>query len=250
MTARARIALLVLVIAVTAVAAQSASAATFKASIRGTQYLNWSVSGTTDSCEVRRGEGAGEVRFSFKSSSSSTLFVSSARKAPNMVGSIPSKATGTISGSFTDSLATACPGFEPKPTYTDPTDGCGTNDFGLRVDLKTRGAFVHVTGPGQLKSTGECPFAFDKLLSTDLSACGDGVNLWQRSWGISSYHGQGLFASKLHISSKSLLRTRKGKRKVITGRAIVSCSQPSNFYSGPVTMNGELKYSLTLKRTG
>ncbi|MBI5309926.1 MAG: hypothetical protein HZB14_02675 [Actinobacteria bacterium] len=258
MTARARIALLVLSIAVFAAFAQSASAASFKVSVRGTQYLNWSLDGNTNNCEVRRGQGSGEAKFSFKSTGRNSLFVGSGRKAPRIVGSVNAQANGTISGSFSDTLVTACDPFAPADPYIAPATGCGDTSFGLRVDLKTRGAFVYVNGPsmpgsgGSIAAVGLCPFPIDNslLLSTDLSACGDGSNLWQRSWGVASSGGQGLFASKLSISSKRLLKTRKGKSKVITGRAVVSCNVPASLYAGGVTMSGELKYTLTLKRTG
>ena len=242
-----------LALLVLALIVPTASAAVFKASIKGTQEVSWSVDGTTSACESRRGTGSGVAKFSFKSPKSAPLFVGSGRKAPKIVGSLTTKATGTQSGSFSETVATACPGFEPGDPYTTPAQGCGATSFGIRVDFKTRGAFVNVTGPSvplgpvSLANTG-CPTSLDAHpMSNDLTACGDGVAQDQRSWGIADAAGEGLLFSKLHISSKKLLKTKKRKSKKITGRAVVDCNVPS-LYSGGISYKAELKYTLTLKR--
>lgn len=237
---------------------QLASAASFKVSVRGTQYLKWSLDGTRGSCEIRRGMGGGEVNFAFKSAKAQPVFVGKSGRRLEVTGSIPSVATGTITGQFSDTLATACPNFAPADPYIPPTAGCGASKFGIRMDLQTRGAFVYVTGPNvpltsgsTSASPGGCPFPIDSslLFSSDLSACGDGSNLWQRSWGMAFSNGEGLFAGKLSISARKLLKTKKRRSAIITGRSVVSCNVASQ-YSGGVTYGGQLKYTLTFKRTG
>lgn len=241
-----------------ALATASAGAATFKTSVKGSQELSWSLDGTTSGCEVRRGQGSGVVKFSFKSPKSANLFVSSARKAPNIVGSLGTKAVGSISGSFSDTLSAACGGFEPGPPVVHDASGCGATAFNLRMDFKTRGKFVHVTGPslpgGPVSTAANgtpCPFPIDDslLFSTDLAACGDGTAIWDRSFGVATSGGRGLLLTKLAISSKSLLKTKKRHSKVITGRAVVDCSVPSFPYTSPVKMKAELKFTLTMKRS-
>lgn len=258
MSAHARITVLLLVIGSIIVAApQVAGAASFKASVSGTQYLKWSLDGTSGNCEIRRGTGGGEVNFKFKPAGSQPIYAAKSGKRLKLTGSLPSVATGTIAGQFSDTVATACPGFTPADPYIPPTAGCGATKFGVRMDLQSRGAFVYVTGPNvplpsgsTAVSPGGCPFPIDTslLLSSDMSACGDGLNLWQRSWGVSYSSGEGLFASKLSISARKLFKTKRRRSAVITGRAVVSCNVPSQ-YTGGVTYSGELKYTLTLKRT-
>lgn len=257
MTARARIALLVVAGAVTLAAAlpQFADAADFKMTVRGSQTFNWSLDGLTSNCEVRRGSGSGTSSFKFKSSSSSPVNVNTRKKHPRIGTSNNATAIGTVTGSFSDTVATPCDGFYPADPFIAPTTGCGDTKEGLRLDLVPRGAFVYVTGPNvplgpvSTSATGDCPspVGTSLLLSSDLTACGDGQNLWQRSWGV-AYSGRGLFASKLSISGKRLAKTRKGKTASITGRAVVDCNVPASFYSGGVTMRGELKYTLSFKR--
>ena len=84
-------------------------------------------------------------------------------------------------------------------------------------------------------------------MSSDLSQCGDGTDLYRRSWGVSG--AAGLLASKFSISIRTLLKTRKGKSKSITGKAVVDCS-PLSTYTAPRPIKAELKYTLTFKRTG
>lgn len=243
------------VVALTAALPQFAAAASFKMTVRGSQTFSWSLDGLTSSCEVRRGTGSGTSSFKFKSSSSSLVNVNTRKKHPSIGTSNTATATGTVTGNFSDTLATACEGYFPADSYIAPTTGCGDTKEGLRLDLVPRGAFVYVTGPNvplgpvSTAASGDCPSPVGSslLLSSDLSACGDGQNLWQRSWGV-AYSGRGLFASKLSISGKRLAKTRKGKTAQITGRAVVDCNVPASFYSGGVTMTGELKYTLSFKR--
>jgi hypothetical protein len=93
-----------------------------------------------------------------------------------------------------------------------------------------------------------CPFplggSFDD--GSDRTSCGDGRVLYKRSWGVSSAYGQGLLASRIHMTPKQLF---KGKRKVvtITGRKSIECTVSSS-YSGGIKMVATLTYTLTLKR--
>jgi hypothetical protein len=229
----------------------AAGAATFSAKISGQQELTWKLDGTTGNCEIRHGAGTGTVAFKFKSSKSSLIAVA----AGNVVGSINTVANGSISGSFTDTVQTPCPGFAPLDPYTDSTAGCGATHYGIRVDISRHGAFVYVTGPevplgpvSIAQSGGDCPFpdgGYSWSTSGDRSACGDGKQVWQRSWGVGG--PTGLFATRLHVSQKGLLRVKKGKTKSLTGRKDVDCTTDSQ-YSGDIGMTGKLTYTLSLRR--
>lgn len=224
-------------------AAQAASSGTFKVSASGKQSLTWSVSGTRGSCEIQTGTGSGSASLSFKSPKAGILFVS---KSGGIVGSVPTKATGERTGTFTETH-TACPGFEEVPPFTADASGCGSYKTGIRMDFKTKNAFTWVTGPATPLPGGACPSYGDYSLSSDYSACGDSFTQYKRSWGM-VYGGAGLFASKLGISMKTLLKVKKGKKKTITGKAKVDC-KPASTYSNPLTIQGDLKYSLVFKRT-
>jgi hypothetical protein len=239
-------------VTIVAAAPSPAGAVVFNTSITGKQDLTWKVDGTAGNCEIRRGTGSGTVSFRFKSSKPAPAFSGSSRRLSFTV-SIPSVATGSITGAFTDTVETPCPGFAPGDPYTEETDGCGATRFGIRVDVSSHGAFLYVTGPNTplgpvsiSQSGGHCPFplgasSFDTSL--DRSECGDGKQLWRRSWGVSSSGGQGLFASRVHMTPKQLKR----KKLTITGRSSVDCTVPSQ-YSGGVKLTGKLTFTLSLKR--
>lgn len=224
-------------------AAQAASSGTFKVSANGKQSLSWSINGSRGSCEIQTGVGSGTSNLSFKSSKSAMLFVS---RSGGIVGSLNTKATGERAGAFTETY-TACPGFEPPPTYVADASGCGGYSTGVRLDFRTKNAFTWVTGPAFPLPGGACPTFGDFLLSTDLAACGDSSTQYKRSWGL-AYGGVGLYITKLGISMKTLLKVKKGKKKTITGKASVDC-KPASTFSNPLTIKGELKYSLVFKRT-
>lgn len=228
-----------------------ADAALYRTSIRGSQELTWTVDGTTGGCEIRRGTGDGTVRFTFRSVKPQLLNAG----RDGLQGSLPSVATGSITGRFTDAVETPCPDQEPGEPFVAPADGCGATRFGLRVDATPRGAFTYFTGPvtplgpaSTAQAGGECPFPVDLpvLESTDMGACGDGDQLWQRSWGVSASRGEGLLASRVQIGAKRL--PRKGRSRQLTGRAAVECTLPSQ-YTGGVALRGALTYTLTVKRT-
>jgi hypothetical protein len=202
------------------------------------------LNGTRGSCDVQTGNGSGSSGFTFKSSKAAFVTVS---KSSGILGSIDNSLKGTRAGSFTETHAT-CPGYEPPPTFTADASGCGEYNSGLRMDFKTKNALTWVVGPAMPLPGGACPGYGDYLLSSDLAACGDSTTQYKRSWG-AAYNGVGLFASKLGISTKSLLKVKKGKKKTITGKATVDCA-PQSTYSNPLTLKGELKYSLVFKRTG
>ena len=233
----------------------SAGAAVYRASISGSQEVSWKVDGTSGSCEIRRGKGEGKVSFRFASNKPAPVTAGKSGRGLAFVGSIPSTAKGTIAGAFTDSPETPCTGFEPGPAVTDPAGGCGATKFGLRVDLTAKGAFVYVTGPrvplgpvSIAQSSGECPFPVDGsfLDSTDFAACGDGKQLWKRSWGVASSAGSGLLASRWHMTPSQL--PKRKRTRVFPKRANVDCTMPSR-YTGGVRITGTLKYTLTLKRS-
>jgi hypothetical protein len=115
------------------------------------------------------------------------------------------------------------------------------------MDFKTKSGLTWVVGPASPLPFGPCPNYTDYLFSSDLTACGGSNTPYKRSWGL-SYGGAGLFATKLNISMKSLLKVKKGKKKTITGKATIDC-KPKSSYSNPITLKGELKYSLVFKRT-
>ena len=231
---------------------QGAGATVFKTSIRGQQELDWKLDGTTGSCEIRHGTGSGHVGFHFASSKPAPGLSASAKRLAFTV-SIPSVAKGSLAGAFTDTVETPCPGFTPSETFTEDASGCGATKFGLRVDVISRGAFLYVTGPNAplgpvsiAQSGGYCPFPLGGSswdTSLDRTECGDGKQLWQRSWGVSSSGGEGLFASRIHMTPKPF----KGKKLTITGRKSIECTIPSQ-YTGGVKMTGKLTYTLTLKR--
>jgi hypothetical protein len=233
----------------------SAGAAVYRASISGSQEVSWKVDGTSGNCEIRRGRGEGKVSFRFASAKSALVTAGKSGGGLAFVGSIPSTAKGTIAGAFTNVPETPCPGFEPGPSVTDPTDGCGATKFGLRVDLTAKGAFVYVTGPrvplgpvSIAQSSGGCPFPLDGsfLDSTDFTACGDGKQLWNRSWGVASSAGRGLLASRWHLTPNQL--PKRNRTRAFAKRTNVNCKMPSG-YSGGVQITGTLKYTLTLKRS-
>ena len=242
----------------TALAATPAHGADYKVTVSGKQELSWKVDGTTGNCEIRRGAGSGSVTFRFRDRGAAPAGATAQGKGMYFGTSIPSKATGEIQGAFTDSLATACPGFGPGDPVIAPVKGCGAMTFGVRVDFQYRSdGFVYVTGPevplgpvSLAALTGECPFplggGFDS--GSDRSACGDGNQLYKRSWGVSSAFGQGLFASRIAVKPKALLRPKR-KTVVLTGSARVDCTIPSQ-YSGGVKITGKLTFALTAKRVG
>jgi hypothetical protein len=233
----------------------SAEAASYRASISGSQKVSWKVDGTSGNCEIRRGKGEGTVSFRFASAKPAPVAAGKSGGGLAFVGSIPATAKGTIAGAFTDSPETPCPGFEPSPSVTDPAGGCGATKFGVRVDLTAKGAFVYVTGPrvplgpGSIsQSSGDCPFPVDGsfLDSTDFAACGDGKQLWKRSWGVASSGGRGLLASRWHLTPQQL--PKRKRTRVFPRRATVDCTMPSR-YTGGVRITGTLNYTLTLKRS-
>lgn len=249
---RSRGVLVAVTVVVALPAASDAHAALYRASITGQQELTWKVDGTQGSCEIRRGTGSGKVAFRFRSQKSQLL--NGAARRLSLQGSLPSVATGSIAGTFTEATQTPCPGFEPRDATTSPADGCGPTRFGIRVDLTPRGSFVHLTGPSTplgpvsiAQAGGSCPFPVDESLTTssDFKACGDGRELFRRSWGVASSGGRGLFASRISSSSKRPLR--KGASRRLTGRAVVDCTMESS-YSGGVQLKGTLRYTLTVKR--
>jgi hypothetical protein len=221
-----------------------AKSGSFKISVSGTQSLSWSLNGTTGTCEIRSAVGSGTNKFSFKSPKSTTVFVSS---SAGVVGSLNAVATGTRTGSFTTATVTPCPDFEPSPTFSDDASGCGAFKYNLRLDFKQKNAFQYVTGPGVSNPSGLCPSPTSSslFLSTELTQCGDGNALYKRSFGISG--DTGLLASRLSLSTKKLLKTKKGKSKTITGTSNVECSPPSS-YNAPLTIRAQLKYKVTFKR--
>jgi hypothetical protein len=226
-------------------------AAVFRATVSGQQELSWKLDGTTGDCEIRHGIGHGDVKITFKSSKSALIAVAGG----NVVGSINAVAKGSISGSFTDTLQTPCPGFGPLDPYSDSTAGCGPLRYGVRVDVSRHGAFVYVAGPevplgpvSIAQSGGDCPFpdgGYSWSTSGDRTACGDGKQVWQRSWGVGG--PTGLFASRMHVTNKGLLRVKKGSTKHLTGRKDVDCTTDSQ-YTGDIPMTGKLTYTLSLKR--
>jgi hypothetical protein len=223
--------------------ASAASSGTFKVTSSGTQSLSWSVSGTRGSCEIQTGSGSGATSFSFKSAKAASLYVS---KSGGIVGSLTSGAKGDQTGTFTESY-TPCPGFENRNPFVADASGCGARKFDVRMDFKTTHGLTYVVGPAQQLPGGVCPTFGDYLSSSDLTACGDSDTQYKRSWGL-SYGGIGLFATKMNISMKSLLKLKKGKKKTLTGKATIDC-KPASTYSNPVVLKGELKYSLTFKRS-
>ena len=246
---------LVLISLTAAAPAASARSVAYRATISGQQELEWKVDGVTTGCESRRGAGKGRVAFRFREQRAIPTSANSFGKEMTFNVSIPSKATGSISGAFTDSVATACPGFAPREPLTSPVTGCGSTTFGLRVDVQLRGAYLYVTGPNTplgpvstSQTSGDCPFQLGGGITTtsDRSACGDGTQLWKRSWGVSSAQGQGLFASRIANSGRGLLRPKR-RTTTLSKRVAVDCTVPSQ-YSGGVKITGVLRYTLTLRR--
>ncbi len=229
-------------------AASSAQAALYRATFSGTQELSWKVDGTSGNCEIRRGAGQGAVKLTIKGDRSALLTAGTRRL--DLLGSIPSTARGTITGSFTETVVTPCEGFEPGAPITAKTDGCGAVKFGVRLDLKPVGAFTYLFGPGSPgPRSGECPFYIDNALasSSDLSACGDSVTQQhRRNWAVSSSGGQGLFGGRLTAAQAKPLK--KGRSRTLTVRIPVSCTVPST-YTGGVKITGVAKYQLKLRRT-
>ncbi len=232
----------------------SAGAAVYRASISGSQSVSWKVDGTRGGCEIRRGAGSGKATLRFASAKPALVTAGRSRGGLSFVGSIPSVAKGTIAGAFTDSPQTPCPGFEPQPSRSDPTDGCGATKFGVRVDLIAKGAFMYATGPSvplgpvsTAQNTGDCPSPSSSafLDSNDFTACGDGRQLWKRSWGIVSSGAAGLLASRLHLTPGQLPARRRSRS--FAKSVAVECTMPSS-YSGGVRITGALRYTLTLRR--
>ena len=241
---RTRVGFILLALAlIVPTSAGAASSGTFKVTVSGKQSLSWSLDGTHGNCEIRRGTGSGQVDLSFKSDKAASLFVS---KSGGIVGSIPTRAKGTRSGNYGETTQTPCPWLEPSSPFTAEAGSCGAFNSSIRVDFKTKGAFSWTTGSAQPLPSGACPAFGDYLLSTDLTQCGDSNTQYKRSSGL-AYGGIGLYSAKLAISMKSLLKLRKGKKETITARTSVDC-RPASTLSSPITLNGELKYSLVFKR--
>lgn len=237
-----------------AVVAVPASATSYKATVSGQQELTWSMDGTRGGCEIRRGAGSGRAFFRFRSPRSEPATALARGRGLYFGMSNNATATGTIAGSFTDSLSTACSGFEPAPTYVEPAEGCGDMKFGVRVDASAHGAFLYVTGPnwpisgspGSTAANGDpCPF-LSSLSNTDFSTCGDGNKLWLRSWAFGAL-GQGLAASKIAVKRRALLKPKRRKFS-LTGRTKVDCTMPSS-YTGGIKITLDLRYTITLKKT-
>lgn len=234
---------------VAAVCAAGADAATFKVSISGQQEVSWAVDGTTGTCELRQGSGSGRATFRFASSRPAFTSLNPSGGGASLIVSVPSQATGSIEGSFTDSVAAPCPGFEPRDPVVQPTAGCGSTRFGLRVDAQLRGKVLFVTGvstpPADVGA--DCPFPVGGFIddSNDRSACGEGSQQWERSWGVSSAGGAGLLASRITVKRSAL--TRRTVRLART--ETIACTIGSS-YSGGVKLTGKLRYVLTLRRTG
>jgi hypothetical protein len=226
--------------------AAQAKSGTFKVSLSGTQSYSWSLDGTTPSCEVKRGAGSGTNKFSFKSAKAAPLFIST---SSGITGSINATAKGNRTGTWGITTVTPCPGYEPGLPFIDDASGCGDFKYNLRMDFKQKGAAQYVTGPSQTYPPGRCPSPVDSslLFSSELPECGDATEQHKRSYGVSG--AAGLLASKLSVSMKSLLKTKKGKSKSITGKSSVDCKPASTNYSNPVAIRAELKYTLTFKRT-
>jgi hypothetical protein len=229
-----------------------ASGVSYSVSVSGQQDLTWSVDGTSGSCEIRHGAGNGQVSFRFRSPKPGTAVAKKHGGGLLFLSSIPSTATGTIAGTFTDSVATPCPGFEPQAVFTEPATGCGATKFGVRVDASAHGSFIYVTGPnvplgtpGSISETGGgCPF-LDSGDSSDFSTCGDGQKLWQRSWAFGS-QGEGLAASRIAVTPRLLVRPKR-RTIQLTGRSRVDCTMTST-YTGGVKIALDLRYTLTLRR--
>jgi hypothetical protein len=222
--------------------ANAASSGTFKVTASGKQSLTWSLNGTRGSCEIQTGSGSGSTSISFKSVKAGFVSVNKS----GILGSVTSAAKGERLGSFVETH-TACPGFEPVPPYTADASGCGALKFDVRMDFATKKGLTWVTGPALPLPGGVCPNYTDQLFSSDLAVCGDSFTQYKRSWGL-VYGGAGLFSSKWNISTKNLLKVKKGKKKTITGKTTIDC-KPTSLYSNPIILKGELKYSLVFKRT-
>ena len=172
---------------VLAVPAHSAGPTLYKVSVAGKQELTWKVDGTTKACEVRHGVGSGRVAFRFHDSAA--VPTSAVAKGLSFAVSIPSTATGRITGTLGDPVATPCPGSVPREPTTNPGTGCGATKFGLRLDAEFRSnGFLYVTGPNVTHSAnpGDCPFPIDYNSifagTFDFKPCGDGKQAWQRSF--------------------------------------------------------------------
>jgi hypothetical protein len=249
-------AMLAVASATAAVSAGTASAASFRATISGKQELTWKLDGTTGDCEIRHGVGDGTVKFSFRSPKPAFI-VATASHGLTVVGSITTIAKGSIAGSFTDTVQTACPGFAPSDPFTQSATGCGPTRFGIRVDVSQHGAYLYLTGPNVplgpvsiAQIGGDCPFPLGDsgwVTSLDRTACGDGTQLWKRSWGVASAGGAGLLASRTHMAPRQLLHVRKGRKTHVARRVVVDCTAGSQ-YTGGVKITGKLNYTLTLKR--
>lgn len=243
---------LLLVAFAASVSSAGASGVSYSASVSGQQNLTWSIDGTSGSCETRHGAGNGSATFRFRSPKPGTAMASKRGHGLSFLSSIPATATGTIAGTFTDSVATACAGFEPRPVFTEPVTGCGATKFGVRVDASAHGSFIYVTGPkvplgapGSISETGGgCPFLAG-VDSSDFSTCGDGQKLWQRSWAFGS-QGEGLAASRIAVTPRSLVRPKR-RTIQLTGRSRVDCTMTST-YTGGVKIALDLHYTLTLRR--
>jgi hypothetical protein len=234
-------------------------AVTYKSTLSGKQELDWKVDGVTTGCESRRGSGSGHMEFHFRNSEPVLAIVVPKGRGMSIPLSIPSLATGSIAGTFADSLVTQCEAQPPREASTWPTTGCGSTKFGLRADFQYReDGFIYVTGPPLpytsfpgAKPPGSCPFPFEQDFEHGAASspfpCGDASQQWKRSWGVATAQGEGLFASRLAIKPRALLRP-KHKTLTLTGSAKVACNVPSE-YSGGVQITGKLTYALTLKRT-
>lgn len=233
--------------------AQSSGSIFYRATLSGHQELEWKLDGATTGCESRHGTGSGRLTFNFHNSGSTLAAPTAKRNSMAFTLSIPSAASGTITGAFSDTLAARCEADPPREATNSPTTGCGSAKFSLRADFLYRNdGFVYVTGvpaPGPGSAGGECPFPFEQRFehaSSEAGLCGDGTQIWKRSWGVVSAQGRGLFASRIAITPRALLRP-KHRTIILTGAARVACTVPSE-YSGGVQITGKLTYALTLKR--
>lgn len=238
--------------AVLAAPAHSAGPLLYNVGVSGTQELSWKVDGTTPACESRRGSGSGTVKFRFHDDGATPTTALAKGRGMTFAAGVPSTATGSISGAFTDSLAAACPGNLPAEPSTLPTTGCGATKFGIRVDAQYRSnGFLYVTGPNPMVSliSTNCPFPMDFNVfagSFDWSSCGEGRQQWQRSFGLNTSQGEALLASRIAVKPRAILHPRRSKI-TLTGSAKVDCTVPSR-YSAGVHFTGKLTYTLTARR--
>ncbi len=183
------------------------------------------------------------MSFRFKNASSGSLVFTGNSGG----GSIPALATGSVTGDFVSSVAAPCPGDSAGETVTERTNDCGDKKFGVRVDVKLVGTKLYVNGPGAAPTpnVSDCPFPVGGVMdnTNDRTSCGDGAQMYQRSYGVSVTGGIGLLASVVTVKPSSLTKptVRLSKREQI------SCTIDSE-YGGGVKVTGTLRYTITLKR--